>query len=867
MFKKGLACALAALFLISGSSAFLSSAQKEKINTALGALIETVTGVPGKTSLSYGSAEEMISAMQKIAVKNGIEFYFNKNDMTFGVKNLSSGHIYTSNPYDAANDPMYTGDVKKNLESQVIISFYDSNYKKQNMWSSEDCLNYGQFETQIYENGVIVQLSLGEDKQKQIVPTAFTPENYVKYTKNLGNREKRKIEAYYTFYSAGEFNNEDMLKLYPSLKDRDLYILEGDLSDREKEEISKIFISEGFTSDKYADAMDELGIKIEKQTFPNFRFRIEYLLDNNGLTVTIPNDSIVCNDGFQLLEINLLPYFGCDKPLNGKNGYLFIPDGSGALININNQSEARQTAIAGRVYGENIVTDKPEELLIGTTYHLPVFGAVSNSGAAFTAIVTSGDEADYIVSLLGGPNGRYYTVYNRFIYTESELTETQPKIYSMGSTNTIYISDKNHYTCDYSVSYYFLDNEKSDYIGMAEVYRDYLKKSGIGMKKRTTDAQIALETIGAAQTQKDFIGFHYKSETVFTTYNDIVKILSELKESGIKRLSVSADGWQKNGLDATISNKIRFSGKQGGKSGYKKLAEYCKKENITLSLSNEFVFVKHNRFFDAFGVKSSAAKTLGLSVAKFSEYRSFSEIEEASLYITSPLKYEAYLTGLTKSSVKNKVETISINSLGKYLVADFSKSHKVNRQEALLKINESLKNSAKNLLLSFDGANAYVLPYADLLEDVPCLCSGLPGESRSVPFLQLAVSEFIKLHSNAVNLSGNSNSSLLDCLRCGVVPSYVVAFNNIEQFKKTDYSRYFAVNYYYVKDEIKSVYAAYKNALDIVSSAYITAVYELSDDVFDTEYSNGKHIYTNYGDIEYSTPYGTVPGGGFLIAE
>lgn len=867
MFKKVLSCALAVILAVMACPNFSSNAENVKTNAQLGSLLETIDGTPGETVLSYSSAEEMLNDMEKVVERGNLELYFNADNMTLGVKNRATGEIYTSNPYDAAGDSMYTGDVKKNLDSQVILTFYDSDYQKLNMWSSADCLEYGQYKAELYENGIALELSIGEDKGNLVVPTAITPEDYDKYTKDLENRDQRKLRAMYTLYAKGEYDNEEMLKKYPSLKEEELYILEGELTDSEKEDVNEIFTSAGYTYELYEKSMEALDIAIEKTVYPNFKLRVEYVLTESGLSATIPNDSIVCSDGFQLLEISLLPYFGCDKPENGKNGYMFVPDGSGAIININSQDETRQTAIAGRVYGENPVTDDPSELPTGENYYLPVFGVVRNDGSAFTAIVTSGDAADYIAALLGGPNGRYYTVYNRFIYTESESTVTHPKIVSMGSTRDIYKSDENRYTCDYSVTYSFLAGENANYTGMAAVYRDYLTEKGFGVKATADDAEVSIRTIGAALIEKDFLGFPYHSEAVFTTYKDIITILSDLKEEGIGNLSLSLRGWEKDGLDASISNKIRFSSKQGGKKGYKELAAYCKQEGIELSLGNEFVLTKHNRLFDGFGVKSSSSQTLEYSTAEFFEYRSFTELKENALYITSPVKYKNYAKSLTKSAVKSDLETVTLNSLGNYLVADFSKRHSINREEALVQIEELLKDSADKLSLNFDGANAYVLPFADTLENITCNSSGLPGESASIPFLQMVVSGNIRLESRPINLEGDSNIALLDCLRCGVIPTYIVAYDNIEQLKQTDYSRYFATNYNYVKEDITEAYETFGEAFKIISSGRLIDSYEVAQGVYCTVYEDDVRIYTNYNENDYKSQIGTVNAGGYLIVK
>lgn len=865
MYKKVITSLLAIFIAVASLPLNSAASAEDKKDSALGALVETISGTGQEAQFGFASEQEMLSGMSSVCSNDSFELFWSSENMAIAIVNKKTGEVFTSNPYDAASDPMCTGDVEKNLESQLIISYYDSEYKKQNMWSSSDCLEFGQYTAELYENGIAFELSLGEEKGEQLVPIAVEPAEFESYTEKLDSKQQRKLNAFYTLYAEGEFYDQEKLDKYPILAQKELYVLDGDLSDRERGELSEIFAAAGYTYEIYESSMEKLGIETEKLSFPNFKFRLEYLLTENGLDVKIPNDSIVCSDGYQLVEISVLPYFGCDKPESGKSGYLFIPDGSGALININGQQENRQTAIAGRIYGDNPVTDRTEELDEGKIYHLPVFGAVRNNGSAFAAVVTSGDVADYIAALLGGPNGRYYTVYNRFLYTEYEGSTTEPKLVSMGSTRQIYVSDKNRYTCDYEVSYSLLSGENANYAGMAAVYRDYIISKGMSDENTADNSDISIRTIGSALIDKDFLGIPYKTEVVFTSYEDNINILNDLKDHGIENISFSLRGWEKNGLDASVSNKVRFSSKLGGKRGYKRLAEYCSEHGISLTLGNEFVFSKYNRVFDGLGIKSSIAQTLEIDTAIIPEYRSFPELENNSIYIVSPSKYEAYAEKLFKESVKSGISGITVDSLGSNLVADYSSRHAVNRMQALEIIDSALKSGSESLILNFDGANAYVLPYASLIEDIPCGNSGIAGESASVPFLQMVISGSVNMNSEPINLDGDSDARLLDCIRCGVTPTYLVAADNIEKLKKTDYSRYFAVNYDFVSEDIVSDYEKISSALNAMRGARLTDSYEIVSGVYCSEFDNGNKIYTNYNASDYTGSNHTVPAGGFLV--
>lgn len=80
---------------------------------------------------------------------------------------------------------------------------------------------------------------------------------------------------------------------------------------------------------------EKLNIREEEETTysPNFKLTLEYTLTDEGLEVTIPNASIQYDKKhFTLISIQLLEYFGADKPGDASDGYVFLPDGSGSAV-------------------------------------------------------------------------------------------------------------------------------------------------------------------------------------------------------------------------------------------------------------------------------------------------------------------------------------------------------------------------------------------------------------------------------------------------------------------------------------------------------------------------------------------------------
>lgn len=131
-------------------------------------------------------------------------------------------------------------------------------------------------------------------------------------------------------------------------------------------------------------------------------------------------------------------------------------------------------------------------------------------------------------------------------------------------------------------------------------------------EKELAQAGIAIETLGTALYPADFLGFTYDAQAEFTAYNQNISIMSELLDSGVENLSVQLSGWQKNGLDAGISNKVRLSNALGGKKDFKKLLGYAADNDISLYPDADLLFVTKDRLFDGFSSNTAGIRPIGL---------------------------------------------------------------------------------------------------------------------------------------------------------------------------------------------------------------------------------------------------------------
>ena len=163
----------------------------------------------------------------------------------------------------------------------------------------------------------------------------------------------------------------DVFTCYPHT----CYVLESGLTKKADYERRFLNHANDFTMTDAMEAEATVGYTETVANVATFRVSLEYLLDDNGLTVTMPAKSIVYDETrYAVSYISVLPYFGSGKDQEG--GFIFYPDGSGAIIDFDDYQNNR-SSLYGKVYGQDYafysISGKHQQSI-----SLPVYGMVRN---------------------------------------------------------------------------------------------------------------------------------------------------------------------------------------------------------------------------------------------------------------------------------------------------------------------------------------------------------------------------------------------------------------------------------------------------------------------------------------------------------
>lgn len=530
----------------------------------------------------YTTPEEKLATMSMLYTNDKYELWVQIKSGEVAVKDLATGQILFTNPYDVA-DSGAAESQREELLSQIFLSYKDKT-GTYSMNSYHDSVRYDQVEVNRIRGGVRVQYTIGETVKRKLAPRQITEsrfesliiepilrglgfETYDMAAIREGNwealdeiaaenkelKEKlfnlKKIWRFYMYKNpySGTVSpraQEEMLAAYPYCETEALYVLTSDVTDVELTLVQQyIETYTEYTMDDMQSDHNLTGYVMTDDSPPVFQLALEYLLEDDGFTVRLPARGITFDSSlYKLLSVSVLPYFGAGKLTD--DGYTFVPDGAGAIIGFEDVSNAT-TTVAGDLYG----TDFSFHTATGgtmETWRMPVYGVVSDKAhnsledpkfvartqQGYVAFMTEGDALTRLTSFHGGSLHSYNTVYPTF-YPRQVDSYPLAGITVSGGVATYEQDAPRTYVGNFTTKYRFLWEEEATYVGMAEKYREYLTKTGVlsrlDVAKVGESIPLYINSFGDIDSKDYILGVPVDTKTTLTTFEQAQTMISLLK--------------------------------------------------------------------------------------------------------------------------------------------------------------------------------------------------------------------------------------------------------------------------------------------------------------------------------------------------
>lgn len=569
----------------------------------------------------------------------------------------------------------------------------------------------------------------------------------------------------------------------------------------------------------------------------------------------IQTDEIKETGDNRLLTVTVLPYFGAGSVL--EDGYLLIPDGSGAIISLG-RSNAYNKIYEKPVYGENSVLYKNTDSTVEEQIYMPVFG-VKRGGNAMLGIITEGDS---LAAITARASTGYSTAAAKFTYRQ---VDTSHLMEGSSKEKVVSIVPKTATASDFSVRYLFLQGEKADYVGMAECFRSYLTEKYRLENKSSRGISLDLSFAATAETDQSFLGIPYTGLTAFTTLSDVENVFETLKKEAVETFNLSLSGAFPGGIYGKIPDKLKLDSKVGSIGLYERLNGEIESSGGKLFLLTNFQRVYHtgNGISKTYGT----ARDVSGAISRQYEYypESFGKNEERVWYLSNAGALEKITESFVKSAKKYKVN-LGLADMASELYGDYRLNAVHDRADLFEAQNAAFERLCETVGgIYFQNANIYALAWAYMISDIPVRSSQYDLFTADVPFYQAVIHGIADYSVSPLNLDGDSDKAFLKALEYGSAMRYDLICRNSDQIYKSSANGLFSSRTdVWLEKAIKTE----KEISDFYrgnAGCTITAHTQTAQGVYRTDYSNGSASIVNYNDTAVEADGFTVAAESYLL--
>jgi hypothetical protein len=589
---------------------------------------------------------------------------------------------------------------------------------------------------------------------------------------------------------------------------------------------------------------------------------VHIYLTSSGLEFEIRDDEINGNDTNQIAAFIFSPFLGASGgqqlifdmaemdypratqavPKPRIPGYIFLPDGSGALMRFQDNTTSLSTYI-GDVYGPDMSSG---------TYHyryqnpyvpmkdpsMPVFGiAHGNRQAAFVAYATSG--AEYM-EIIGSPHNNrtpYNYVYSRFTYNQ-----LYQQIYNQSGAGypTLY-DERNHFNA--SLKYDFLqgdgttDDYPADYVGMAKKYRDHLIEVGILNNNLIASDQmpIRLDFI-MSDAMNNLIGTR---DVVVTTIDQVKEILTQLHGDGIQNINSGLYGYQKGGITLGDKDRPDWIGAIGSRRNFENVIGDLNDLGIDVSLALDYVTI----YEEQMSLLGNAAKHLNGWYTREHMFREVGPVED--MYFARPTLVASWMKSHEKRVRSLGMQSMTYAGMTNQLYGDYGRSL-IDIQGVIDLYQNTLNTIGESYAINAVNPNQYLWAYVSRYLQSPMFTSQYLIQTDTVPFLQIVLSGSMEVYATYANFSFYTETDILRMIDYNVYPSFILTHDPSYELISTNSSNFYSTEFNLYEDLIHHIYRRMNGAYESVLGSQWIDRMVVSPGVIVNRYANGVEIVINY---------------------
>jgi hypothetical protein len=590
-----------------------------------------------------------------------------------------------------------------------------------------------------------------------------------------------------------------------------------------------------------------------------FRIPVRYAIEGDSLVAEIDGAKVEEYGTSRILDIGLLPFFGAPGP--GSEGYVLLPDGSGALMPLHGGTPS-SVPYEEDVFGQNLSIGMTVKSGVRQTIQLPVFGLRTDGGGFVASIEGAPAES----SLFASPSGittLHAQVHAIFHLRSREMVTLLEKNFS---ARKVVMMTPERKKVKFSVRYRFLPDETADYSGMAASYRKQLETEGLlGEKVRSKEYPLLLEMVGAVEKQMNFLGIPYRGRLPLSTFQDVADTVAALKDAGVDHVALRLTGWNSGGLYSRIDARYAPERVLGGRSGMASLAEGMQSLGVPLFLDADVSGFYRNG--NGYGTNRSSARTIGRLPATVPTFNPATYTRDDARPIRTlldPERIDRVVERLLGSLPAGLPVGLGIVSYGNALYSDFRRGVFHSSTDTAEQYATALKRTEDRALL-VDGGNLYALAQADFVARAPDHASGFDIATEEVPFFFMVLHGTIPYSIGPMNYATDPDRYLLRLLETGASPSVFWVTRTDSDLTDTAADFLYASAIEGSREDAVRIYRRASAILAPMAGEPILHHERLANGLVKVLYGNGDTIVLNYGAMPVSEGPDIIPACDFRV--
>lgn len=818
-----------------------------------------------------GTIIDKESGKVTVASNGGRTLTIDTATMEIQVKDDASGYTFSS----VASKSSSGSDLA--LLSLVYLG-EDNNLYEWNSYDNSTALS--SYELYQIENGVRIDINLNEGESNRFyeyMPKKMGIETYEEFF--VGGLQKLMEEGSLEEATGQRYINTLGLVYKRSLTE-ECYAVNytGNPPASATNQLIEVTRLVGYTQDMLLDDADEFGFTVAITEPALFDLVVEITLEDNGdLKVHVPSGSIVSgNDYYVAQNLSVLPNFGTVTAEEYEEGYVLVPDGSGALMAFNSYID-NVADYKRPLYDNDYFSDYYYMPEYGEELFMPIYGMLygpeEKTDKAFLAIAEEGSRNGVMNVKLASANAdsaKYNKAYFSFDLTQYKRVKINGEYSNSSGT---YLVNTGMQDLDLTVRYK-LYGRNTSYFDLAKAYQNYLAYDSLGIEPVYGDgaASLYLEVVGGVNISDRFVGIPYSRAYSMTDYSQLLSMMEELSDV---KYQMQYDGAFNGGWNGELNRGASLASQNGSRKELREALDYAKEQGISLYMQVALsqIWEKGN----GFRASSHGVRGYDDSAAEISRYHSVLGILNTQLndgvvhddyYLLSP----RYLDAVTEAFLKgaDEYDCLAVSDLAGMYYGDYRYQGYVSGEMG----DRVLKNSLNKLWngerkLALKNPHIDNLRFGSVAVDISRESSNYATFAATIPFKQLVMNGLIPYTTEDVNLSTRgSGYYVLQAAELGAYPKFILTYENVDVLKNSDLSYLFSAQFDLLKGKIREVYEECASVRESIGTNEITGHRMIEENVFETTYANGTQVLVNYNLYDVTLSDGSVlEAEGYLLKE